>query len=346
MKKNRILFYAVSLAVIFSACGTSETASADRFTEEYPKKSVQFLAPAGAGSGYDLTARLVAQCLQDTKLVSVPLSVTNKPGGGGEVALTYLEENRGADDVISVYSPPLCLINLNGGTPLNYRDDTTPIAKLITDYGCFAVAKDSRFKTIVQVIEELKRNPASIRIGGTSSVGSMDHIQFLKIAQAAGVEQLEDIQYTGFEDGTAAAQLLGGHVDLISTGISDVVGLVESGELRVLAITAEKRVGTGIVSEMPTCMEQGIPASFYNWRGVFGPPDLPDYALQYWETTFQKMVQTPEWQDICEKYGWDMDYQGHEEFGSFLESANEEYAALLAQIGLLRMDQGGDNLEL
>ena len=283
----------------------------------------------------------MAQCLQDTQLVSVPLPVTNKPGGGGSVALDYLDEKRGEDDVISVYSPPICLINLNGSTPLNYRDNTTPIAKLITDYGCFAVGRDSPFQTINQVMEALKADPASVKIGGTSSVGSMDHIQFLKIAQAAGVTRLEEIEYVGFEDGGAAAQLMGGHIDVISTGISDAVGLVESGDLRVLAITADKRVGTGIVSEMPTCVEQGIDATFYNWRGMFGPKEMPDYALQFWEDTLREMVWTEEWKDVCGEYGWDMDYQDHTEFTAFLEESNSEYAALLDQIGLLRTQPPG-----
>ena len=58
---------------------------------------------------------------------------------------------------------------------------------------------------------------------------------------------------------------MGVHVDVASIGISDSVGLVESGDIRVLAITAEKRVGSGLVAEMPTCVEQGIDMTFVNW---------------------------------------------------------------------------------
>lgn len=336
--KNALVALSVSgLMLLSAACGPSAVSpdTADD-TVNYPKKSIEFLSPSGSGSGYDLTIRSVAACLQDTKLVTVPMPVTNKPGGGGSVALDYLNEKQGEDDVISVYSPPLCLINLNGGTQLNYRDNTTPIAKLITDYGCFAVANDSPYYTITQVMDALKKDPHSVRVGGTSSVGSMDHIQFLKIAQAAGVSRLEEIEYVGFEDGGAAAQLLGGHFDVISTGISDAVGLIESGDLRVLAITAGKRVGSGIVATMPTCVEQGIDATFYNWRGLFGPSDMPDYALKFWETTLEQMVKSREWAAVCDKYGWDMDYQNHADFTQFLHRSNQEYAALLDEIGLLR----------
>ena len=265
----------------------------------------------------------------------MPLPVTNKPGEGGGIALRYLSENGGADSILSVFSAPICLIHLNGDTALSYGEDATPIAKLITDYGCFAVAADSPYETLGQVMQAIAADPKAVRIGGTSSIGSMDHIQFLKAAQAAGIQALDQIPYTGFEDGGAPAQLLGGHVDLISAGISDVVGLVESGDLRVLGITAEKRVGSGIVAQMPTCVEQGIDATFYNWRGLFGPKDMPDYAVDYWEQTLAEMVQTPEWAELCEKYGWDMDYLGREEFEAFLAGVNDEYAVLLEQVGLL-----------
>lgn len=303
----------------------------------YPRQSVELVAPAGTGSGYDVTARTIAQCLEAAQLVSVPLPVTNKPGDGGGVALSYLAGHPGRDDILSVFSAPLCLIHLNGSTSLRYQEDTTPIAKLICDYGCFAVAADSPYRTINQVMDALKEDPSALRIGGTSSIGSMDHIQFLKAAQAAGVEHLERISYTGFEDGTAAARLMGGHVDVASIGISDSVGLVESGDIRVLAITAEKRVGSGLVAEMPTCVEQGIDMTFVNWRGLFGPKDMPEYALRFWEDILAEMSETPEWKDACEGFGWEIAYQDHEEFEAFLESVNREYAALLDQIGMLRV---------
>ena len=131
------------------------------------------------------------------------------------------------------------------------------------------------------------------------------------------------------------AQLLGGHVDIVSAGIGDVMGLVESGDVRVLGITADQRVGSGIVAEMPTCIEQGIPATFYNWRGIFGPKDMPEEAREFWENTLAELVLTQEWADTCEKYGWDMDYLGREDFEVFLAGVNQEYAALLEQVGLL-----------
>lgn len=309
----------------------------------YPKKSVGLVAPAGSGGGYDLAMRSIAQCLSDAKLVTVPLPITNMPGGGGVVALEFLESNRGRDDVLAVYSPPLNLIHLNGSTPMNYRDNTTPIAQLMVDYGLFAVRKDSPYKTLGQVMDALREDPKAVRLGGISAYGSMDHLQFLKVAHAAGVKNLSQIEYIAYQDGTAVAQLLGGHVDIVTTGISDSVGLVESGDIRALAITADKRVGEGIVAQVPTCIEQGIDATFFNWRGLFGPPDMPDYALAYWEETLAAMVETQQWQTICGDYGWDMVYAGHQDFMAFLDQMDQEYRTLLDEINF--QDQGEEKLQ-
>lgn len=325
---------AVALAAAATLCGCINSSVHSAAADSYPKKSISLVAPAGSGSGYDLAMRSIAQCLVDTRLVSVPLPITNMPGGGGLVALEHLEANRGRDDVLAVYSPPLNLIHLNGSTPFNYRDNTTPIAQLMLDYGLFAVRADSPYQTLEAVLDALREDPRAIRLGGISAYGSMDHLQFLKMAHAAGVKNLNQIEYVSYQDGTAVAQLLGGHVDLVSTGISDSAGLVESGDIRALAVTADKRVGAGIVAQVPTCIEQGIDATFFNWRGLFGPPDIPDYALTYWEDTLAAMVQTPEWKAICEKYGWEMAYVNRQDFLDFLNQADLEYKTLLEEIGL------------
>lgn len=321
----------LALLAGLSGCGVKES---HLETPGYPLEAVEMVAPAGTGSGYDLTMRSVAQCLKNTNLVPVPLPVTNKPGGGGRVSLEYLAQSRGRDDVLCIFSPPLCLIHLNGSTQLNYRDNTTPIAKLVEDYGCFAVKADSPYQDLKQVMEALREDPQALRIGGTSSEGSMDHIQFLKAARAAGVENLKLIKYEGFENGGAVAQLMGGRVDLLSAGISDVVGLLESGDLRVLGVTSGERLEGEIISQIPTCAEQGVDMEFSNWRGLFGPQEMPDYAVEYWEETLQQMVQTEEWKNICRKYGWTMDYAGHEEFRQFLDDVDQEYAGLLKEIGM------------
>lgn len=337
---SSVMSIALVGAIVLSGCASttassgSSNESSNGSSSDYPKGSLEFIAPGGAGGGWDLTIRTVAKVLQDTSLVDVPMPITNNSGGGGGVNLAYMQTQEGSDKLISVYSPPLLLINLNGSSEYSY-ENTTPLARLITDYGAFVVPKDSQYKSIADVMDALKKDPKSVKIGGNSSAGSMDHIQFLIVAKAAGVTNLKEIDYISFQDGTATAQILGGHVDLLTTGLGDVQSLIESGDLIALAQTASERVGEGALAEIPTCIEQGVDATFENWRGLFGAPDMPEYAVDYWQTTLEAMVATDEWKAEASKYGWADAYMGSEDFTAFLAEKNEEYKSILAEIGLL-----------
>lgn len=319
---------------VLAGCGAKDASGSKTSGADYPKKAMEFIAPGGAGGGWDLTIRTVSKVLQDTKLSPVPTPITNRPGGGGSVNLAYMQEKEGSDGLISVYSSPLLLTNLNGTTELTYKD-TTPLARLIADYAVFVVKADSEYKSINDVMDALKKDPKSVKIGGSSSVGSMDHIQFLMIAKAAGIDNIKDIDYISFQEGVNT-QLLGGHIDLLSTGLSEVKGLVESGDMRALAQTADHRVGTGVTAEIPTCMEEGIEGTFVNWRGLFGPPEMPEYAVEFWANTLDEMVNTTEWKEASERNGWDDAYQKADEFTAFLGKVNKDYEEILSEIGMLK----------
>ncbi len=298
---------------------------------KYPPKTVSFIAPSGAGGGWDLTIRTVAKTLKDTKLVTCNMPVTNRPGGGGAVNLAYMQTKKGKGNLISVYSPPLLLTNLTGTSKFSY-EDTTPLGRLITDYGAFVVGENSKYHSITEVMDALKKDPKSVKIGGTSSAGSMDHIQFLIVARAAGLKNLGEIDYISFQGGGSVAQVLGGHVDIISTGLGDVAAMIESGKLKVLAQTAAKRVGAGKMAEIPTVKEQGIDVTFENWRGLFGPKDMPGEAVKYWTEALSKMVKTPEWDEAKKRNGWDDAYLNGPEFKTFLSETNAKYKVILDEI--------------
>jgi len=324
MKLKKLFTGAVVATTVLIA--TNSVIAAD-----YPPHTINMVAPSGAGGGWDLTIRTVAKTLKDSGIVESNMPVVNRPGGGGAVNLAYMQTQQGKGDLISVYSPPILLTNLTGLTQYSYKD-TTPIARLITDYAAFVVPENSKYKSIKQIMDALKADPKSVKVGGTSAAGSMDHIQFLLVAKAAGVENLRQIDYISFQDGSLIAQSLGGHVDIISTGLGDVAGLVESGRLHALAQTADKRIGTGLIADIPTVKEEGIDVTFENWRGLFGPKDMPEEAVNYWRDALQKMVKTTEWKTALQRNGWDNAYQDEQIFTAFLADTNEQYKTLIKEV--------------
>ncbi len=325
MKKYCAIFS--TLCMIFVVMGCTKDKKA-----EYPNKPIEFIAPAGAGGGWDLTMRTVDKVIHEADLVSFPTPVVNKPGGGGGVALSYLQKTRNPDSVISVYSPPLLLIQLNGSSQYGYQD-LTPLARLISEYAAFVVLKDSPYQTINDLLDEIKKNIKNVKVGGVSSIGSMDHLKFLMLAQAAKIPNLKEINYISFQDAGVLSQLLGGHIDVYAGDMSDVIGLLESGDVRILGISSPKRLEE--FPDVPTVKEQGIDMEFVNWRGLFGPKKMSPEVVEYWRGIFKTMVETPEWKAASKANGWQMTYLDAEEFSEYLDAVNEEYKTVLRSIDLL-----------
>jgi len=341
---------AVILLMLLSACSStpstptgsqgsqgsqSSQSSQQPAGSKYPDKPIIVIAPAGAGGGWDLTARTTAKILTEEKLVPVSMPVENRSGGGGAIALEYVvNEKKGDPYTLVVYSPPLLLIHLNGTTPKSFRD-LTPLAQLFTDYQIIAVKADSKYTDINQLMEDLRQNPKAVTVGGASAPGSMDHLSFMLPAFKAGVS-IKDVPYVSFPGGAElTTALLGGSIEVASTGVGELMGQLEAGTIRALAITAPQRYTDPRLKDIPTLKEMGIDAEFEVWRGIFGPPDMPEDAKAFLSDALAKMVQTQAWQDALTQYNWQPAYRGPEEFAAFLEQQEAQMAELLEIMGLL-----------
>lgn len=270
--------------------------------------------------------------LEETKLSPQPLPVVNKPGGGGAVGWAYIAGHEGNPHKLFVTSPPLILVPLNGNSEYDHTD-FTPVARLITDYMIVGVKADSPYQTIGELMDALKDDPESISIAGGSAPGSMDHIAIAGAANAAGVPAA-NVNYVPFSGGgEAITALLGGHVEVVSTGVGESTPHVQAGSIRVLAISAPHRLD--VLPDVPTYMEAGIDFSFDIWRGVMAAKDIPQEALDYYQQLFADMQETPEWASDRDQLGWTDAYLNSKEFGEFLDTQRDLFKNILTDIGLL-----------
>jgi putative tricarboxylic transport membrane protein len=327
--KRALLFVLVALSLVLSACGSAPASS-------YPNQSIEIIAPANPGGGWDTLARTIQLSLETEKFVSQPLSVTNKPGGGGGVGLAYMAAQKGNDYTLVVYSPPLVINAINGTFEGKSYKDLTPIAKLITDYQIIVVKADSPYQTLEDLLNAMRADPKAIKFAGVSSPGSMDHVAFAKIAKAAGIDpkQLEYIAFAG--GGEATTALLGGNVTFLSTGIGESVAQLEAGTIRALAITAPERLPSDLLKDVPTVQELGYDVTYEIWRGVFGPADMSPEAKAYWDATIKKMVESPTWKAQLEKLNWTDAYASGDDFTAFLEQETGSYQTLLTELGFAK----------
>ncbi|MDQ0272664.1 tripartite tricarboxylate transporter substrate binding protein [Cytobacillus purgationiresistens] len=338
LKKVSTLFLAGTLVFGLAACsGSKETTTGEKGEggTGYPKKAITVVAPSGAGGGWDLTARSIAKVLNETKLVDQPMTVENKPGGGGAVFMAeYATQQVENNDMLLVNSPPIIINNLKkeGNSPYGYKN-TTPLAQLTKDYGAIVVKADSEFKDLKSVLEVVKKDPKELTFAGGSAPGSMDHLVSILPAYEYGVDPTK-IKYVSYDGGgEAITALLGGNADVIGTDASSVKEFLKSGKVRVLAITSPERL-SGDFAEIPTAIEAGVNAEFTIWRGLFGPEKMSDEAKKYWETTLDKLVDSPEWKLEVETQGWELEYKNSADFSKFLDEQEAQVQQLLEALGM------------
>ena len=100
--KSLLLVFVLSLAAILAACNGDKAGSTGKTDEAWkPSKPIEFIAPAGAGGGWDTTARTVAKVMQEQKIVDQRMAVVNKPGGGGAIGWAYINE-KDTDDHFAI----------------------------------------------------------------------------------------------------------------------------------------------------------------------------------------------------------------------------------------------------
>lgn len=316
------LFLKAGLAVLLG-CLTGGAAADNR---------IHFLIPGGAGGGWDTTARGVGEALARSGLVEVS-SYENLSGGGGSRAMAHLIETADRqDNTLMISSSPIILRSLRKIYPQSYRD-LTPVASVVVDYGAFVVRIDSPYESWQDVIDDFKNNPRGVNIAGGSSRASMDHIVAAFAFQKSGVDamQMKYIPYNA--GGHAMVGLLSGETQLLSTGLSEAISLADQGEVRILATTAPDRLPRA--PDVPTLVEQGVPAVFSNWRGFFAAPGASDEQLEKFEAVLSRLFATTEWQTTRDLRGWTDFFVSGDDFVAFLEEQEQEMAALLRSLGLL-----------
>lgn len=299
-----------------------------------PQRNVELVVPNPPGGSNDKTARTIERVWLANKVLPTTLSIVNRAGGGGSIAYTYVSQQAGNPHYLVVAGPALLTNNITGASALRHTD-LTPVASLFNDYTVFAVAADSQIKTGKDLVERLRKDPKSVAIGFSPLLGSHNHIAAGLLMKAIGgnARDLKVVAYKGSAD--AIPNLMGGHIDLVTTAAGNVQGLLAGGKLRIVGITADKRL-PGALADVPTWMEQGVKVQFGAWRGIFAPKGLTPQQVAYWEGALRKATEVPEWKADLQKNVWADAFVGSQAFTQELEQDYAEMRAVLSDLGLAK----------
>ncbi len=299
----------------------------------FPDKNILMVVAGSPGGGLDTVGRAIDNAVQDSKLIPTGFVLRNMGGAGGNLAKSYVHQRKGDPYTVYIESNRIYVNRIVGTTKLSYRD-VTPIARLITEYLVWAVRADSPYKSAKEVLDKLKANPGSL-VFGVGTIPSNDQMNILRPALAYGADPRK-IKVVPFKSGgDLMIQLLGGHVPIISTGLSEAIEQVKAGKARLLAISAPQPV-PGDAANVPTWRSMGVDVSILHWRGMFAPPGVTGQTVEYWDQTLAKMVKTNAWKKALDRFGWHDAYADSARFRKELGEEEKAYAQLLTQLGMAK----------
>ncbi|HEX2213756.1 MAG TPA: tripartite tricarboxylate transporter substrate binding protein, partial [Mycobacterium sp.] len=290
-------------------------------------QQLRIMAPASPGGGWDQTSRAMQESLRE--LIG-RTEVYNVSGAGGTIGLSQFVRFDG--DPSQLLTTGLIMVGAVVANHSPYSlDDTTPLARLTTDYQVVVVPGNSPITTLDDVAAAMRSDLPAVSIAG-GSAGGAEQILAGLMAKAVGANpaQLSYIAHSG--GGEMLSTLLSGRTTIAISGVSEILPQIESGEVRALAVSSPERLD--VVPDIPTMREAGMDVELQNWRGVVAPKGITDEQEQALETLLVDMTRTREWQDILSDRGWGEATLAGQEFEEFVQAEQARVKQVLDEIGL------------
>ena len=292
--------------------------------------NLKMMIPANPGGGWDTTGRALGKALQESGAAS-SVSYDNKGGAAGAIGLAQFVNGSKGDPNALMTMGAVMLGGIITGKPPVSLSQATPIARLTSEYNVFVLPASSPLKTMKDVVEQMKKDPGSVKWGGGSR-GSTEHIAAAMIAREVGVDPAK-INYVAFRGGgEATAAILGGNVTVGGSGYSEFAEYITTKKMVAIGVTSDTRL-KGI--DVPTLKEQGVNVVIGNWRGVYGAPGITAEQRKALIEMIVKATKTKAWAESLEKNGWTPALMTGAEFEKFVDDEFASLRAVMAKSGMI-----------
>lgn len=292
--------------------------------------NVKMMIPANPGGGWDTTGRALGKALMDSGAATT-VTYDNKGGAAGALGLAQFVNGSKGDGNALMVMGAVMLGGLITGKPPVSLSQATPVARLTSEYNVFVLPANSPFKTMNDVIDQLKKDPGSVKWGGGSR-GSTEHIAAAMIAREVGVDPSK-INYVAFRGGgEATAAVLGGNVTVGGSGYSEFSEYIKVGKMKALAVTSGTRL-KGV--NVPTLKELGINVVIGNWRGVYGAPGISAEQRKTLTEMILKAVTSKSWIEASEKNDWTPAVLTGPAFDKFVDDDFASLRATMVKSGMI-----------
>ena len=292
--------------------------------------NVKMMIPANPGGGWDGTGRALGKALLESKTAD-SVTYENKGGAAGALGLAqFVNGSKGDPNAIMIMGAVMLGGIITGKPPVSLSS-ATPLVRLSSEYNVFVLPANSPFKTMKEVIEQLKKDPGSVKWGGGSR-GSTEHIAAAMLAREAGVDPAR-INYVAFRGGgEATAAILGGNVTIGGSGYSEFSEYIAAGKMKAIAVTSGARLKD---INIPTLKEQGYNVEIGNWRGVYGAPGITAVQRKALTDMLLKALKSKSWADDLVKNNWTPAVMSGKEFEDFVDNDFASLRATMVKSGMI-----------
>ncbi|CAL8900196.1 tricarboxylic transport membrane protein [Kocuria varians] len=325
--RRQFLTYGLGGIVAVGAIGTATVGSITSASGGNDlRSSLTIIAPAAAGGGWDTVAREMQQAQRANGIVN-NTQVVNIPGAGGTIALGNMEILAGKANNLMVGGTGQLAATIQYDSATTYAD-VNPLAVLVEEYDVIAVAANSPYKNLKDLMSAWAEEPGKVPWTGG---GSFDQLVVADMALKAGLSPKDMIYVSSDGGGESTQALLNGTAAAAASGYPDTIDQVESGRLRALAIVAKEPV-PGV--DIPTTVEQGYQVTLANWRLVVAPGGITEDEKSELETIVQETIHTPQWRDAIERFYWNENVITGADLSRFLDEEKKRIQGLYKELGL------------
>lgn len=295
---------------------------------DFPSREIELIVSFPAGGPADTAARIIAPKL--SAILKVPVVVVNKTGGGGAVGADYVAKAK--PDGYSVYASTNSVLTISPHLVKNlpYKlPDFTPLGAYGVDLGVITVRGGGPARTLEEFVEYVKKNPGKLSYG-SAGFGTVSFFTMEMFKLAYGLD-LAHVPFQG--TGPVKNAIMGGHVNVATSGFGSLAPLIKSGDLVALVTTSPRRVAA--FPSVPTMAEKGFPdASLNIWLGLYVPAKTPKPVVDVLVKALAEAAKDPAIADAIEKAGMQVDYRDPAETQKLLNAESANVSRVIEKLGI------------
>ncbi|WP_404290513.1 Bug family tripartite tricarboxylate transporter substrate binding protein [Microvirga sp. RSM25] len=297
----------------------------------YPERPITIIVPWAAGGGTDATARIIGSLLE--KELGQPVNVVNRTGGSGVVGHEAIAAAAPDGYTLGLATVEIGMLHWQGLTQRDYKD-YTPVALMNLDPAGVQVRADAPYKTVNDLLEDIKKNPGKFKASGTGQ-GGIWHLAIAGMLDSAKIDP-STVRWVPSQGAAPGLQdLVAGGVEIVPCSLPEARSLIDAGRVKSIAIMNPERNPT--FPNVPTLAEQtGSQWAIGAWRGIVGPKGMPADVTKRLTDALDKIYKGKEYNDFMSQRGFGVKFAAGEEFLAFWRKSDEDLGAVMKKVGLAK----------